>query len=171
MTRYVPVLLLAMLTCDAAMAQALPPTYGETVRLVVRDRALRHNVTVVGTFDGVGRDSLYLTGQAYPRSLVRRVEVARKKQGYAVTGAGIGLMLGGLTGALIGAVEDHENFPGQDETEATLQKGLFGVIIGGTAGAIIGSFIHRTKWEWVRLDAPGDQAASALRVSYSLPLH
>ncbi|MEM1042508.1 MAG: hypothetical protein AAGI91_07745 [Bacteroidota bacterium] len=161
-------LLLAVLAADAAVAQALPPTRGETVRLVVRDRALRHNTTVVGTFNGLGPDSLYLTDQAYARSLVRRVEVGRKKQGYAVTGAGIGLGLGGLTGALIGAVEDQEDFPAQGETRATLQKGLFGVIIGGTVGAIIGSFIYRTKWEWVQLDGPG--SARAVRVSYTLPL-
>ncbi len=171
MTRYVPVLLLAMLTCDAAMAQALPPTYGETVRLVVRDRALRHNVTVVGTFDGMGRDSLYLTDHAYPRSLVQRVEVARKSRSYGVTGGIIGLAVGGLAGALIGSAEDFENTPAPDEMSATLHKGLFGILIGGAVGATIGSLIRSTQWEWVRLDAPGDQAASALRVSYSLPLH
>lgn len=161
---------LAALACETAVAQALPPTRGETVRIVVRDRALRHNTTVTGTFDGLSPDSLYLTDRAYTRSLVRRVEVARKRQGYAVTGAGVGLALGGLIGALIGAVEDHETLPAQDETEATLQKGLFGVIIGGTAGAIIGSFIYRTRWEWVQLDGPGNQSAGALRVSYTLPI-
>jgi hypothetical protein len=163
-------LLLALFACDAAAAQGLPPGRGETVRLLVRDQALRGNTTVVGTYDGVSRDSLYLTDRAYARSLVRRVEVARGKTDYLISGIAFGAALGGLSGALLGVSEEHAAPSTTRDRSTWGEKGLIGAVVGAVAGAALGSLLRRTRWERVRLKVTGGADPSEIGLSYALPL-
>lgn len=151
--RLLACLLFAVLASEAAVAQGLPPGRGEAVRLVVFDRALRSNTTVLGTYDGASRDSLYLTDRSYARSLVRGVEVARGRTDYLISGIAFGAVLGGVTGALLGISEEHAALSMPSPKTGWAEKGFIGAGVGAVVGAALGSLIRRTRWERVRLAA------------------
>jgi hypothetical protein len=142
----------------SAVAQQ-PPEQGETVRLVVADPALRSPLSVVGVFDGLGRDSLYLAREAYSRSLVRSIEVARGEGTYFTLGLALGSSLGGLTGALLGASDDHANL--QREGQQGLARGAaIGAAAGALLGTVVGSLVRRTRWVRVPLAVEAQAARS-----------
>ncbi|MCH7511680.1 MAG: hypothetical protein IIB19_04860 [Chloroflexi bacterium] len=121
----------------------------------------------VGTFWAWEGDSLIMesNGNALALSLnsVTKLEVGRGQKSYTVEGAIIGLLVGGVAGALIGYASYGECesrgllacWPGPEF--AALVGGLVGGLGGGAVGALIGSSVKTDRWKEVPL--------SQLRVS------
>ena len=143
--RYLLTLLVALAGLPIALAQDLPAP-GETVRLVILHPQLRTHDTVTGTFEGLGRDSLFTTENAYAHLLVHRLEVARGQRRHTVLGAAIGSGVGALVGGALGATADHNKLPGREGTTLWWQYGIAGIGAGGLAGALVGSRFRSTRW-------------------------
>ncbi len=158
---------LAVAAASPSEAQA-PPEPGETVRLVVTHPALRSTDSVTGTFDGLGRDSLYLTDRAFDRVLVRSLDVQRGSASYLAVGAGVGGATGGLVGSLLGAGADQADLPQQGERAQWWMSGLIGAGVGLVAGGFLGSFVPRPRWEQVPLDALAPASAFRLRLHFDI---
>lgn len=153
-----------------AVAQQ-PPEQGETVRLVVAAPALRSPLSVVGVFDGLGRDSLYLARAAYSRSLVRSVEVARGEGNHFTLGLALGGGLGVLTGALLGASDDHANLQ-RGGQQGLVRGAAIGAAAGMIVGTVVGGLLRRPRWVRVPLDAEARVEQSGrlhVRLAWSLP--
>lgn len=169
-TRFAALALALVLAARPAVGQR-PPEQGETVRLVVADPALRHSLSVVGVFDGVGRDSLYLTRAAYSRSLVRSVEVARGEGNYFTLGLTLGGSLGGITGALLGANDDHVSLPRGDR-QGWVRGAAIGAAAGVLVGTLVGSLLRRPRWVRVPLGIETEAARSGrfrVQLAWRLP--
>lgn len=152
MRRRLALVALALATAHPVAAQA-PPEPGETVRLVVTHPTLRSTESVTGTFDGLGRDSLYLDDRAFGRVLLHSLAVQRGSGSYLAVGAGVGGATGGLVGSLLGAGADQADLPQQGERTQWWVSGLIGTGVGLVVGGLLGSFVPRTRWERIPLDA------------------
>jgi hypothetical protein len=86
---------------------------------------------------------------AIPSSSIARLWVVEGRKGHFWTGAGIGLLAGGVTGAAIGSTQELCFFTCSPAT------GL-GVLIGAPAGALLGGvvglLIRSDRWEEVPHD-------------------
>ncbi len=108
---------------------------------------------LVGTVLKLDADTIFLTGVALrrgkvavPVASVKRLEVSRGRSSLALQFAVIGFIAGAWIGA--NAVE-NQSFYSIDEPLATL-AGV--AVVGGVAGAVVGSAIGSEQWEVVPLD-------------------
>ena len=116
----------------------------------------------VGTFWAWEADSLIMESNgnalALPLNSVTKLEVGQGQKSYTVEGTIIGLLVGGVAGALIGYASYGECesrgllacWPGPEF--AALVGGLVGGLGGGAVGALIGSSVKTDRWKEVPLD-------------------
>ena len=112
----------------------------------------------VGTFVTWEVDTLVIQNNgdtlSVPASLVTRLDVSRGRKANTGKGAGIGVLLGVVAGALIGyASYESESFFIELDPEAYAVWGaVFGGLVGGGVGALIGASIRTDRWQEVPLD-------------------
>jgi hypothetical protein len=123
---------------------------GQRVRITAPTLGLKRQVV---TLDAVGGDTLLLGGdavRAIPLTSVERLEVFEGRHGHPWRGAGVGFLVGAVTGAVLGPY----TVPGEGDTAEG--KAVAGAVLLGAAGAltgvVIGALIKTDKWEEVPLD-------------------
>jgi hypothetical protein len=102
---------------------------------------------IIGRLLHYSTDSLLLAAgdgevrMRMPMSLVRTVEVSegRDRSGWALKGAGVGLVVGILVGGASLAHDDPEGL-------ATLAGGIAGGIVGAPLGAVVGALLAPERW-------------------------
>ena len=167
---FVTLLTITPLTSTAAQVQRPPVELGTRVRISheCRTRTLYGGATRIdcrtdkGTIAALTADSVVLkvgkpaTQLAVSLASVNRLEVVRGRKPNADTGAGIGLAVGFVAGAVFGyaSSEECESFCmleiGREEA-AVMGAAMFG--LGGFVfGALIGASSKTDRWEEVPLD-------------------
>ncbi len=142
------VAILAFVPLTSATAQ-VPVRPGARVRVT---HLPRHSV---GTFLAWKSDTLVFQSNrdtlSVPVDLMARLEVSRGEKTIPGRGAVIGLLLGGVAGAVIG----HASRDPQCEPWCIyydVAGVMFGGLGGAVAGALIGSLIKTDRWVEVSLD-------------------
>lgn len=144
--------------CPAA-AQALPPEPGARLRLGLTPAT----DPVIGTLDVWNEGGLVLEVEgdgrrAFAWSSVRTLELARVRT-RAADGAGIGLLVGVMVGALVNkpkACDRVENpfCPPSTGINDRVLGGLIGGAAGVGIGALLGSRYHLERWEPLPIPGP-----------------
>jgi hypothetical protein len=152
-----PVLVLLACACVPAAAQDAPPA--RDLRGLGVSEGSRVRVTapavsperMVGTVAALTADSLLLTRGAGARLQidtrhVQAISVAagRNRFAWALKGAGIGFLVGGILGAQAGGHGDHSGL-------GALAGFVAGVVAGTPLGAGIGALAAPERWTPVRL--------------------
>jgi hypothetical protein len=141
------------------------------VRVSASSDGIRH---LVGTLSGYDGENAAIKADKEQKSMwVSLTSVTRIQQGYGrepniVEGVIVGLLVGGIGGAVVGSATYEECVPEgwfdcmftlDSEGQAAALGGLVGVLLGAGLGAITGAFIKTERWEEVPLDR--------LRVSFA----
>ncbi len=162
------VAILAFVPLASATAQVRP---GERVRVTRPPICAPYTICVggpplqsVGTFWAWEGDSLIMESNgnalALPLNSVTKLEVGRGQKSYTVEGALMGLLVGGVAGAVIGYASYEECVPkGRGwscEDVGPEVAALVGGIAGGLGGLLVGATIGRSsktdRWREVPLD-------------------
>lgn len=167
------VLFLALGPATAA-AQSRPVASGDRIRVWTEDAAntqLRSK-PVRGELTFWTADTIRiladrtLSDRAIALTSVTRVDVSagRASRGRsAVRAGGIGLLLGGLTGTVIGYASGDDP-PGWFSSSAEEKAAIFGILLGGTStivGGVIGAIRPGERWE--RVPLPSREMAAPAR--------
>jgi hypothetical protein len=159
-----------------ALAQANAPVQpGQRVRV-------RSTVTstpeLTGVVEAVRPDTLLVrdddrsVATAVPLPTVDRLQVSLGRHSHWVRGAGIGFVVGAVTGAVLGAAGHNE----EDVFFGPGATAFMGAIllspIGAATGALVGLMVKTERWETVSLDRVAPTVSGGLdgRLSVGLRL-
>jgi hypothetical protein len=165
------VLLFPLARLKAQDAPALEP--GVRVRVSTAPRTSRANWTV-GTVIAVTGDRLAIRTQQHSgstidiaRSSVTQLEVSRGQHSRALTGLGLGFLIGAGVGAVIG-VGGEDLAP----TDGKLIGAGLGAVGGALVGLVVGSSSTSERWQKISVTLSGMRGAqgfgSSIRVSVNL---
>lgn len=111
----------------------------------------------LGTLVSLNADSLVLrpdgsaTPLALPRGAVRSVEYRRRTGSHIVGGAVVGLLVGGVAGAVIARAAECDPSCTDEAGLAAMGGGATGALGGAVVGAIFGAIMPRTVWRRAEL--------------------
>jgi hypothetical protein len=113
----------------------------------------------VGTLIAARGDSLVIEQAGLSANLLTgqlsRFDVSRGHESLTLRGAGLGFLTGALVGlgvlAVVCAAEGGCNFSGYDYLPLAVFGGG-GAVLGTITGAIIGSNVHRERWEEIEIE-------------------
>jgi hypothetical protein len=150
-----------LLVAPALPAQPLPGAFvrpGDRVRVTTHDGAAPGGRRI-GVFEGVARDSLTVTWDAGARStlpldVVRRLDVSDGRGSFIGLGMGVGFLGGAVVGAIRGASEADGGGEYVGPGLTTAFWSVAGGLIGAVGGGLIGAVGRREHWSRVRLDPP-----------------
>jgi hypothetical protein len=138
------------LTMPAGAQDAATLARGARVRVTV---GAPWSEQYTAKIDAIHGDTLLLEGGATRVVLFRsleRLEVSQGRRGHPWRGAGIGFLVGAVTGAVLGPY----TVPGEGDTAES--KAVAGAVLLGAAGAlsgvVIGALIKTDTWEEVPLE-------------------
>jgi hypothetical protein len=111
-----------------------------------------HNVTLIATssdsFIVVRADEGAIDTLQIALRNVRKLEVYAGRKSHWLSGAGIGMLVGGAAGGIIGGAYGAENDP--DFAAVHLAAGvIIGAASGLVGGAVVGAFIKTDRWKEV----------------------
>jgi hypothetical protein len=134
-----------------ASGQALPPEPGARLRLGL----VPATEPVVGTLDAWNAGGVVLTvdgdgRRTFPWSSVRTLELAHVRT-RAPDGAGVGLLVGVVVGALLDGPPSCDRAedpfcPPSSGVKERVTGALIGGVVGAGIGALLGSRIHLERW-------------------------
>jgi hypothetical protein len=114
-----------------------------------------HSDPVIGRFEGLRRDTLYVAAARIPLAFVTLLERSEgKSQVPIIVGGLLGLAGGTAIELSISGTECLRSPDIFEPCDVTPEVGaaLLGAVLGGTLGAALGAVIRRERWEEVPLD-------------------
>jgi len=170
MSRFLTSIFLIVLCMPSSgLAQTPVPEWGQRVRVAYRCKLARGQVTEcrenrsprrsTGFVQSVDTDTLRMRAEssdaelAIPRSSIAHLWAVEGRKGNFWTGAGIGLLAGGLIGGAIGSTEEFCIMSWGDCGQAATGIGvLIGAPAGFLLGGVVGLLIKSDRWEEVPHD-------------------
>ncbi len=149
------VLALALLSATHAFAQQVELVEGARVRLVSSSLQANHQVARIVS---AGNDSIVFRSEGFPvtrslaRSEIERIDVSQGSHRQTGRGALIGLGVGAVGGAILGAAtyspcQGWCLFGPSSRGESAGWGGAFFGLLGGVTGGIIGAFHQKEEWK------------------------
>ena len=140
-----------LMPLGAALCQAVQPRNGDRIRITSAQNALENRIAHVLSIRG---DSLLLLVApaetlAVARAAVTRLEVNTGRRNYPLRGAGMGLLIGFASGALIG-LAGGDGYYGK-AGEMALFYAVPMTIPGVVVGSVVGTLKFSDRWTSVPL--------------------
>ena len=140
-----------LIPLGAASSQTVQPRNGDRIRITTAENALNNRIAHVLS---IRSDSLLLLVApaetlAVARAGVTRLEVNTGRRNYPLRGAGIGVLIGLVGGALTGLADgsDHYGKAGDKALVLGVEMAIPGVVIG----TIVGASLVYDRWTSVPL--------------------
>lgn len=162
------IFLIVLCTPSPGPAQTPVLDQGQRVRVAYRCKLVRGQVTecrenrsprrTTGYVRSVDGDTLRIRSEAsdaelaIPSSSIAQLWVVEGRKGHFWTGAGIGLLAGGLIGAAIGSTKEFCPIWSGCGEPATGIGVVIGAPTGALLGGVVGLLIRSDRWEEAPLD-------------------